>query len=205
AISTRAICSANRYRRPPSVTCWACRSAEAERKRRPAGRLSYSIDSVFQSRTLVADGNALGLGLFRDNTLQIDMEQPVDQIGALDLDMVGQAEGQLERALGDALMQVADALGAAITLVADNGQHAPFDLQLQIVFLEAGSRDHDAVMVLAVLLDVVGGIGTGGVIAAQGRFEKIVETVETDGLAEQRSQGQYVAHEYSPEISARVI
>src|SRR5690606_31523160 len=70
---------------------------------------------------------------------------------------------------------------------------------------EAGSRDHDAVMVFAVLLDVVGGIGTAGVIAAQGRFEKIVETVETDGLAKQRSQGQYVAHEYSPEISARVI
>jgi hypothetical protein len=47
-------------------------------------------------------------------------------------------------------------------------------------------------------LDVVGRVRAAGVIA-QGRLEKIVETVETDGLAEQRSHGKGSAHVESPE------
>jgi hypothetical protein len=46
--------------------------------------------------------------------------------------MVGQAERQLEGALGDALVQVGHFSGAIVALATGHGQDAFFDLQVEV-------------------------------------------------------------------------
>jgi hypothetical protein len=48
------------------------------------------------------DRDALGFRFFRDHPQQVDAQQTVAQIGGLDLDVIGQAERQLESPLGNA-------------------------------------------------------------------------------------------------------
>lgn len=72
-------------------------------------------------------------------------------------------------------------------LAATDGQHAALDLQVQVFFLEAGGGDDDAILVVTVLFDVVGRVGTPGLIA-QGRLEQIVEAIEAYGMTEQRGE-----------------
>ena len=62
----------------------------------------------------VADGNLPRLHLLRNAPDQIDVEQPIFERGALDLDVVGQIEAPLERARRDTLVQV---LGIALVLL----------------------------------------------------------------------------------------
>ncbi|MCY1448405.1 hypothetical protein D9M71_650680 [compost metagenome] len=112
--------------------------------------------------------------------------------------MVGEAERQLEGALGDTLMQVGDAIGSPLAPTTTDGQHSTLDLKIEILLLQAGNGDDDAILIVAVLLDVVGRVGTAGLIA-QGRFEKVVETVEANGMTEQRGEGKCIAHGESPE------
>ncbi|MNP42802.1 hypothetical protein D3C76_1365910 [compost metagenome] len=112
--------------------------------------------------------------------------------------MVGEAERQLEGALGDALVQVGDVVGRLLAPTTTDGQHATFDLQFQILLPQAGDGDDDAIVIVTMLLDVVGRIGAAGLVA-QGRLEEIVETVETNGLTEQRGERKSVAHGESPE------
>src|SRR5699024_5915957 len=89
------------------------------RKAAPAGRNPRikkgvsrrpSCSLALEGRTLFtrADWDALGLGLFRYDTLKLDAQQSVVQRRSLDLDMVGEAERQLEGALGNALVQIGD-------------------------------------------------------------------------------------------------
>ena len=59
---------------------------------------------VFSSGALIViSAGLLGLG---HDALKVDMKQAVLELGALDLDMLGQLEAALERAAGDALMQI---------------------------------------------------------------------------------------------------
>ena len=118
--------------------------------------------------------------------------------------MVGEAERQLEGALGDALVQVGHVVRGLLALAATDGQHAALDLQVQVFFLEAGGGDNDAILVVTVLFDVVGRVGTPGLIA-QGRLEQIVEAIEAYGMTEQRGEGKSVAHCESPELSASTL
>ena len=107
-------------------------------------------DSVLQNRLLRSvDRDALGFRFFRDHPQQVDAQQTVAQIGGLDLDVISQAEGQLESPLGNALMQEGHAF-VGITLAATDGQHTLLDLQLQVFFLETGGRYDDAVLIVTV-------------------------------------------------------
>ncbi len=99
--------------------------------------------------------------------------------------MIGQAERQLEGALGDALVQIGDVL-TALAFAATDGQHAALDLQFQIGFLETRSCYDDAVLIITVLFNVVGWKRAVRIVA-QGRLEQIVETIEANGLAKQWS------------------
>src|SRR5690606_32277220 len=149
------------------------------------------------------DGNALGLGFFRHDTGQIDVQQAIDQRGALHFDVVRQTERQLEGPLGDALVQVSDLLAITLALATSQAQHASLDLQFQIRLMETGRRHHNAVGIVATLLDVVGRVGTAAIVA-QGRLEEVVEAIKTDGLTEQGCHGYYSAHAASPDISKLV-
>ena len=62
----------------------------------------------------VADGNFARLHLLRNAPDQVDVEQPVFEGGALDLDIVGEIESPFERARRDTLIQV---LGVTLFLL----------------------------------------------------------------------------------------
>ncbi|MNC75902.1 hypothetical protein D3C75_1275120 [compost metagenome] len=90
-------------------------------------------------------------------------------------------------------MQIGHAF-VGVTFAATDGQHAFFDLQVQVVFLEARGRDDDAVLVVAVFFDIVRWVAAAGLIA-QRRLEQIVETIETNRRTEQWSQGKCGTHD----------
>src|SRR5690348_16902640 len=96
-------------RKPRSSRPGACCVRSANR----SGVLSRGVDRLL-GRGLVAadlvvlrlplrsaDVDLLGLHRFGDLADELDREQPVFQIRALDLDMVGEREAPLERAVGD--------------------------------------------------------------------------------------------------------
>ncbi|MNH02528.1 hypothetical protein D3C79_617700 [compost metagenome] len=112
--------------------------------------------------------------------------------------MVGQAERQLERPLGNALMQVSNAFIVAVTLAASDGQDALFHLQVQVLFLEASGSNDDSIVVFAMFFDVVGWVAATRLVTRRG-FEQVIETVETYGMTEQWSQRKSSSHDTSPE------
>ncbi|MNC52507.1 hypothetical protein D3C75_1018550 [compost metagenome] len=107
--------------------------------------------------------------------------------------MVGQAERQLEGALRDTLMQVGHFSSAIVALATGHGQHTLFNLQVEVVLLETGCGNHDAVVVFAMLFHVVGRVAATGLVTCRG-FEQVVETVETNGMAEQWSKRESGSH-----------
>ncbi|MNF92897.1 hypothetical protein D3C84_755550 [compost metagenome] len=108
--------------------------------------------------------------------------------------MVRQAEGQFEGPLGDALVQISDAFVHVTFTAATDGQHTFFHLQLQVVFLEAGGRYDDAVLVVAVFFHVVRWVGAAWLVA-QGGFEQVIETVEANRGTEQWCHGKCSTHD----------
>jgi hypothetical protein len=158
---------------------------------------------TWADRSLLADGfnislgsttnrNALRLGFLRYDPEQIDAQQTIGKLCALHFNVVDQAERQTERALSDTLMQVGDAL-VVFALAAGDGQHAFLHLDLQVILHQASSRDHDPIMIVTVLFDVVRWVGGTG-LAAKRRFEKVVEPVKADGVTEQWGQGKSSSH-----------
>ena len=146
--------------------------------------------SALQCGSLVGiDRDAFGLGFFRHDTDQIDVEQAAVKRCALHFDVIGQTERQLERPLGDALVQVGDVLRLVLAAAASDGEYATLYLQIEVRLLETGGCHHDAILIVAVLLDVVGRVRAAGVVT-QGRLEQVVEAVEAHGLPEQRGHGE---------------
>jgi len=75
-------------------------------------------------------------------------------------------------------------IGAALALVlllAGDEQRVLAGLDVEVVLVEPGERDGDAVGVFAGLLDVVGRIALRPVIETTGRFEQPAEMIEADG------------------------
>ncbi|MNP15591.1 hypothetical protein D3C76_1079570 [compost metagenome] len=107
--------------------------------------------------------------------------------------MVRQTEGQLERTLGNALIQISDVF-VRVAFTATDGQHTFLDFELQIFFLETGRGNHDAVLIVAVFLHVIGWIAAAWLVA-QGGLEQVVETVETYRGTEQWGQGKSSTHD----------
>src|SRR5579862_93468 len=130
------------------------------------------------------DGNAARLLLFRDYPLQVDMEQSVLELRALDLDVLGQLEAALERTAGDTLIKESRLALVMLAALALHHQHAFAHLDIQFLFAEARDRQRDAVMGLVGALDVVGRIGLRSLILRD-RIQKVEQPVEADGRSEQ--------------------
>src|SRR5262249_1621101 len=95
-----------------------------------------------------------GLG---DLAHEVDVEQPILEGSALDLDVVGELEAALESPRSDALIEhLAGLLALLHLLLAANGQRVFLDLDRQLGLGEAGYRDGNAIGVLTGTLDVVG-------------------------------------------------
>src|SRR5689334_13958622 len=92
------------------------------------------------------DGDAAGLLLFRNDPLQLDVEQSVLELRALDLDVLGQLEAALERTAGNSLIEIGLLAVAGVFPLALDRQHALAHLDVQLLFAEAGDRNGDAVM-----------------------------------------------------------
>src|SRR3954454_4392490 len=131
-----------------------------------------------------ADLDLPGLHRLRHLTLQIDLEQPVVQAGAADLDVVGELEAVLEGALRDAAVQVLDVLLGLLNL-ALHRQHVLVRDELEVLLAEAGDGHRDPVGVLAGLHDVVGRVGQVARGLTEGGVEQLVEAVEADRRPEE--------------------
>ena len=102
------------------------------------------------------------------------MQEPVLELGALDLDEIGELEYAFERARRNALVQdFAGVLFRLALLFAADRERVFLQFDIELVLAEAGNRDRDAVGVLAGPLDIVGRIGRGGINRAG-----LVEQVE---------------------------
>ena len=64
------------------------------------------------------------------------MEQAAIKRCALHFDVIGQTERQLERPLGDALVQVGDVLRLVLAAAASDGEYATLYLQIEVGFLK---------------------------------------------------------------------
>src|SRR5712691_11428186 len=94
-----------------SATPASC-AADWERPRLDAG-----LDLA--CRLAVADGNGARLQALGHVAHEVDMEQAVLELGALDLDVVGELEAPLERARRDAAVQELAPLLLGLLLAAD--------------------------------------------------------------------------------------
>src|SRR5438105_14386697 len=106
-------------------------------------------------RLAVADGNGARLQPLGHIAHEVDVEQAVLDVGALDFDMVGEAEASIEGSGGNATVQEL-ALRLLGLLLAAHAKRLLVDVNLQLVLAEAGHRHGDAVLVVAEPLDVVG-------------------------------------------------
>ncbi|MCY1430746.1 hypothetical protein D9M71_466990 [compost metagenome] len=107
--------------------------------------------------------------------------------------MIRQTEGQLERTLGNALIQISDVF-VCVALTATDGQHTLLDFELQVFFLETSRCDDNTVLVVAMFFHVIGWI-TAAWFVAQGGLEQVVETVETYRGPKQWGQGKCSSHD----------
>src|SRR6185503_1898896 len=148
----------------------------------PLGRLRLGVEHL--AFGLGADRYAAGLLLLGHDALEVDMEQPILELRALDLDVLRELETPFEGATGDPLMEIArlGAVRLAIALALD-GEHAFLDLDGEVLLGEARDRERNPVVVLAGPLDVVRGIGHA-VIELGERIEHVGEAIEADGGTE---------------------
>ena len=136
--SSRAPCRSPSATSTPAARCSSRRCgtyAKKPRKRRRAlldtdrqvQAFSASASTVWLRRELLrsaADVDLPRLHRLGDLAHQLDREQPVLQVRAPDLDMVGKREAALERAVGDpAIDEVAALLVALVRLAARDQQH----------------------------------------------------------------------------------
>src|SRR5262249_11646652 len=132
-------------------------------------------------RARVADRDAARLHRLGDLAHEIDVQQPVLERGAPDLDVLGELEHALERARRDALVEhLALLLVGLGLLLALDGQRVLLRLDREVVLGKARDRERDAVGVLAGPLDVVGRIGRA-TVEARNLVEHREEPVESDG------------------------
>src|SRR3981081_3165105 len=114
----------------------------------------------------------------RQLTHQLDLQETVFQRCACDLDIVGEVELAPERTSRDALEQVL--VITVLYLAAFHGQHVLLCRDGDLLRLETGQSDRDAIVVLTDACDVVGRIV---VLALQPEriIDEIEQTIEPDG------------------------
>src|SRR5262249_18273007 len=144
----------------------------------------------------IADGNGAGLQPLGNVAHEIDVQQAVLEVGALDLDVIGELEAPLEGACGDASVQELTTLVLGLLLTADV-EDLLLDVDLQLVLGEASNRHGDLVLVVGESLDVVGRIrGSAGVEAGHG-VQQIEQPVEADRGAIEGGKIDLVHHKSS--------
>jgi hypothetical protein len=103
------------------------------------------------------------------------------ETGALDLDVVGKGELELEVAGRDAVMNEGPLF--LVALAALQREDVLLDRQLDFIRLETGERDRDLEVVLVEAFDVVGGIAL--LAHTLGGFGEVEQAVESDGRPKQ--------------------
>src|ERR1700748_996619 len=89
--------------------------------------------------------------------LQLDLQQTLIERRALHLDEVGKIEAALERATGNAVIEIFTLVLLGIRLAGDN-QRVLVDGDVDLLWLEAGDGNRDAIGVLAGPYDIAGWI-----------------------------------------------
>src|SRR5258707_13064539 len=110
-----------------------------------------------------------------DAAHQVDVQQPIVERGARHLDAVGQHEGALELARGDAAVEIDAVL--VVGLLAAHDELVVLDLDVEIGHREAGDGERDAQGILAGLLDIAGWIAVARRLADA--IERSLELIET--------------------------
>ncbi len=119
---------------------------------------------------------------------QLDRQQAVDQVGALHHHVVGQLEAALEVALGQTAMQEGSLAAIVVGgLAARHREQVLLHLDVQLVGLEAGDGDFDAIGVLARGLDIVGRPAVL-LAGACGALQQAGQTIEADGRTVERRE-----------------
>src|SRR5262249_1399733 len=107
------------------------------------------------------------------NALEIDVKQAVLKLGRLHFDMLGELETALERATGDALIEI-PLLGSLFALATDT-KNSVTNLDGQILLAKPGHSERHPVVVLVSAFNVVGRIGLGAVTDLVQHVEDVVE------------------------------
>src|SRR3546814_213866 len=141
---------------------------------------SGGLLAVFDRRHVAADRDLVRLHRLGHFAHQVDGQQAVAQVGAVDAHEIGELEAALEGACRNAAIeQLAFLAFLRRRLAAADGQHILLRGDVDLVSLEARDRHRDAEMVVGDLLDVEGRI----IVRRTARLEEIEQAVETDGRA----------------------
>src|SRR5215216_996925 len=139
-------------------------SLPPKRKRPKPGRSQTSTGQTsgsdfgwldLQELTGARDRDRPGLHRLWDLAHEFDVQKPVLQARALDLDMVSELEATFEVPRGDALVEHVSALLLVVSLLAADPQRVLLHLDRKISVGEAGDGDRDVIGVLAGALDIV--------------------------------------------------
>src|SRR5216683_7833846 len=142
-----------------------------------SGRLAM-LDLLVVVANAGVDRNPARLHGLRQFTHQLDLQEPVFKRCACDLDVVGEVELAPERTSRDALEQVL--VITVLYLAAFHGQHVLLCRDGDLLRLEAGQSERDAIVVLTAACDVVGRVV---ILALQTKriIDEVEQTIEPDG------------------------
>src|SRR6476660_5146590 len=167
----------DRRGRRPTKSAPENRGAALHRISKP-GRLGRLF--VLDGRVAVADRDRAGLLRLGNLAHEVDVQEAVLKLGALDLDEVGELESALESSSGNALIEYVAALLFLLgVLLAADGQSVLLGHDRELVLGEAGYRDGDTILVVAGPLDVVGRVPRRGAVEAL--IEHREQPVKADG------------------------
>src|SRR6266849_5141760 len=142
-----------------------------------SGRLAM-LDLLVVVAIAGVDRNPARLHGLRQLAHQLDLQEPVFKRRACHLDIVGEVELAPERTSRDALEQVV--VITVLRLAAFHGQHVLLCRDGDLLRLEAGQSERDAIVILTDACDVVGRIV---VLALQPEriVDEVEQAIETDG------------------------
>jgi hypothetical protein len=144
-------------------------------------RCLFGLRARFHSR--LSAGADVDLARFHrlgDLAHQLDGEQAILQIGALDAHEVGQLGAAFERAGGNPRMELIAFLGAVLRLAARDHQQVLLLGDVDLVTFEAGYGKRDPVAVIADALEIERRVIVR-LVAARAVLEEIEQTIEADG------------------------
>ena len=107
------------------------------------------------------------------------MQEPIYEVGTLDLNVVRKLEPPLKAPSSNAVVQERALLVVGLFFTA-NGQSGLLHLDLKLILVETGNSHGDTVLVLTKAFDIVGRIARIGINTTH-RVEQLRKTIESDG------------------------